>query len=96
MILAAKKHKVFKYNQDDILEILTDYLAEESGFDTFQSKAILLGSPDRDLRLITVIGELDDDSIADIDLEDIDNSMDYNGSHSDLDERFLYNADEKK
>ncbi|MCQ6276628.1 hypothetical protein JMM81_17075 [Bacillus sp. V3B] len=94
--MSKKKQKIFKYNQDDILEILTEHLAEEGGFDTFQSKAILLGTPDKDLRLITVIGELDDDGITDIDLDEIDKSMDYNGSHSDLDERFYLNRNDKK
>ncbi|MGM0885261.1 MAG: hypothetical protein ACQEXQ_29990 [Bacillota bacterium] len=75
------KRKTFKFNEDDILEILTEYLAEESGFGTFQSRAILLGTPGKDLRLISVIGDLEDDDISKLDLEDIDNKIEYNGSH---------------
>ncbi len=90
------KRKVYKYNQDDILEILTEHLAEKGGFNTFQSRAILLGSPDKNLRLITVVGELDDDDINDIDLDELDKSMDYNGTHSNLDERFYFNPNDKK
>lgn len=75
------KRKTFKFNEDDILEILTEYLAEESGFGTFHSKAILLGTPGKDLRLISVIGDLEDDDISELDLEDIDNKIEYNGSH---------------
>lgn len=73
--------KVFKYNEDDILEILSEYLAEENGFDTFQSKAILKGTPNKDLRLIAVIGELEDNKIGKLDLDDIDKSIEFNGSH---------------
>ncbi|MDX1699359.1 MAG: hypothetical protein R3250_02015 [Melioribacteraceae bacterium] len=75
------KREVFKFNEDDILEILSEYLAEEYGFDTFQSTAIIKGEPTKDLRLIAVIGELEDDDIAKIDLDYIDKKMDYNGSH---------------
>jgi hypothetical protein len=84
----SQKRKIFKYNQDDILEILTEYLAEENGFDTFQSKAILMGSPGKDLRLIAVIGDLDDDDISNLDLEELDKEIDFNGSHSNLDDSF--------
>ncbi|MGO4185806.1 hypothetical protein AB4Z17_32230 [Paenibacillus sp. TAF43_2] len=75
------KRKTFKFNEDDILEILTEYLAEENGFETFQSRAILLGRPGKDLRLISVIVDLEDDDISKLDLEDIDNKIEFNGSH---------------
>ncbi|MGO4548924.1 hypothetical protein AB4Z29_29460 [Paenibacillus sp. 2TAB23] len=75
------KRKTFKFNEDDILEILTEYLAEENGFETFQSRAILLGTPGKDLRLISVIVDLENDDISKLDLEDIDNKIKFNGSH---------------
>ncbi|MED4402204.1 hypothetical protein [Metabacillus fastidiosus] len=84
------KRKIFKYNEDDILEILSEYLAEETRFDTYQSTAILLGTPGKDLRLIAVVGSEDDDDITKLNLEDIDNEVNYNGTHSDLDDRFLF------
>ncbi|MEH7073788.1 hypothetical protein [Neobacillus drentensis] len=77
------KRKVFKYNEDDILELLSEYLADENGFDTFRSKTILKGTPNKDLRLIAVIGELEDDNISKLDLDDIDKSIEFNGSHKD-------------
>jgi len=77
------KRKVFKLNEDDILEILSEHLAEESGFDTFQSQAILLGTPGNDLRLVAVVGDLEDDEISGIDLEEMDIELNYNGSHPD-------------
>jgi len=83
------KRKIFKYNEDDILEILSEYLGDETGFDTYQSTAMLLGTPGKDLRLIAVIGNGIDDDITKLNLEEIDNEIDYNGTHSDLDDRFL-------
>lgn len=77
----SEKRKIFKYNEDDILEILSEYLAVENGFNTFQSRTLLLGTPGKDLRLIAVVGELEDDDIMNLDLEEIDKKMDYNGSH---------------
>lgn len=46
--MTKKKRKIIKFNQVDILEILTEHIAEENGFDTWHSKLILLGSPDKD------------------------------------------------
>ena len=63
------------------MEILSEYLAGENGFNTFQSRTLVLGTPGKDLRLIAVVGELEDDDITNLDLEDIDKEMDYNGSH---------------
>lgn len=59
-------------------------------------QAILLGSLGKDLRLITVIGEFDDDDITDIDLLEIDKSIDYNGSHSKMDDSFYFNPSDYK
>lgn len=75
------KKKVFKYNEDDILEILTEYLAEANGFATFNARAILLGTPNRDLRLVAIVGEPEDESISKLDLEEFDKNIDFNGSH---------------
>ncbi|MGF9977303.1 hypothetical protein [Viridibacillus arvi] len=75
------KRKIFKYNEDDILEILSEYLSEENGFDTFYSRSIILGTPGKDLRLVAVIGDLDDINIAKLNLEEIEKESDYNGTH---------------
>lgn len=76
-----KQALLFKFNEDDILEILTEYLAEKSGFGTFTSKAILLGTPSEDLRLIAVVADLEQ-NLSEYNLEEIDKSMDFNGDHS--------------
>ncbi|MFB5284683.1 hypothetical protein [Peribacillus sp. Hz7] len=91
-----KKRKVFKYNQDDILEILMEYLAEENGFNTFQSKAMLAGNVDEGIRLIAVIGDLEDDDICKLDLDKVDKENDFNGTHSNLDENFYFKDNKKQ
>lgn len=77
----SKKRKIFKYNEEDILEILSEYLAEENGFDTFQSRAILVGESNKNLRAIIVIGDSEDDEISKLNLENIDSNIGFNGSH---------------
>lgn len=57
---AARKY--FKYNEDDILEILTEYIAKDSS-------AKLLVDEDDNVRLIAVIGDLDE----------LDKKINYNG-----------------
>ena len=76
-----KKRKTFKLNEDDILEILSEHLAAKSKFDTFWSQSSLIGEAGKDLRLISVIGELEDSDIKDLDLEEIDKKIDFNGDH---------------
>jgi hypothetical protein len=77
-----KKKLFFKYNEDDILEILTEYLAKENRFKKFFARAEILGSPGSDLRLVAVIGDSEDSSINDIDLKAIDKENKYNGPHT--------------
>ncbi|MED4402587.1 hypothetical protein ABET41_09680 [Metabacillus fastidiosus] len=89
-MIKNNKRKIFKYNQDDILEILSKYLGDKTEFDTYQSTAILLGTPGKGLRLIAVVGSEDDDDITKLNLENIDNKVDCNGTHSDLDDGFLF------
>ncbi|MCL1698796.1 hypothetical protein [Lysinibacillus sp. Bpr_S20] len=85
------KRKIFKYNEDDILEVLSEYLGDETGFDTYQSTAMLLGTPGKDLRLIAVIANGNEGDMTKLNLEDIDKEIDFNGTHSDLDDRFILN-----
>lgn len=78
---STTNRKVFKYNEDDMLEILSEYLADANGFDTFSSRSILFGAPGKDLRLISVIGELGDNEILNLDFQELDRQMDFNGTH---------------
>ncbi|WP_256711036.1 hypothetical protein [Paenibacillus sp. FSL A5-0031] len=40
-----------------------------------------MGTQGKDLRLISVIGDLEDDDISKLELEDIDNKTVFNGTH---------------
>ncbi|KAF1083694.1 hypothetical protein SPSYN_03151 [Sporotomaculum syntrophicum] len=77
-----KKKLYIKYNEDDILEIVTEYLAKEHGFEEFNSRAQLLGTPGVDIRVVAVIGESKDDSVNDVNLNEMDLKTEYNGPHS--------------
>lgn len=76
------KKVTLKFDEDDILEILTEYLAKEYGFEEFNARAKIVGMPGNDLRMIAVIGDSKDKSISEVDLDMIDLKIDYNGSHS--------------
>ena len=75
---------ILKYSEDDILEIVTEYMAEKHKFEEFRSKSIILGTPGIDLRLVAIIAELDDDSIKNINLEELELTVGYNGEHSQI------------
>jgi hypothetical protein len=75
-----QKRKIFKVSEDDIIEILTDHFAEEYGFETYQSVTLIKGTPEEDLRLIAVIGDYDDNEMDDLDLDKLDQKMDFNRS----------------
>ncbi len=77
-----KKTVTLKYSEDDILEIVTEYMAEKYKFGEYRSKSMIFGTPGKDLRLVATIGDLDDESIRDKNLEEVDLKIDYNGEHS--------------
>ena len=72
--------KYFKYNKDDILEILTETLAIACGFDTFNSKSDLIIDNGK-IFFIGAIGKLEDDGINKADLTKLYKEMEYNGTH---------------
>ena len=74
------KHFI-KLDSDDIMEILLEYYQERFEEGDY-AKGILLGSADKELRFVAVFGKAEDDEIQDIDLEQIDRQMDYNGEHA--------------
>ena len=76
-----KKIKYIKLESDDILEIVLEYYQEQ--FDHSEcARGIILGTPDKDLRLIAVFGDIDNENIDNIDLEEVDKNMDYTGDHA--------------
>lgn len=71
--------KFFKLNEDDILEIVSEYVAEKTGIKEFSSKSIALGTPLQDLRVIVAVSN---ESLSDIDLLSVDKEIEFNGEHS--------------
>lgn len=67
-----KSSKVFKYNQDDILEILIERLGEELELDSFLNNAVIVGTLGEDLRLIAAVGDEDNSNIGKLKLFGMD------------------------
>ena len=80
VLMMDNKRKYFKYNEQDILKILSEYLHANSNSESINSQAILLGETAKDLRLIAVIGDGKDEELFVTDLEEIDKKIDFNGS----------------
>ena len=73
------KRKYFKYNEQDILKILSEYFHTNSDSESINSQVILLGETAKDLRLIAVVGDGEDEELFETDLEEIDKKIDFNG-----------------
>jgi hypothetical protein len=85
--------KIFKLNEDDILEIISEQLAEEAGFGEFSSRTQLFGAVGKDLRIVSVIDSDNSKLLKDIDMKEIDEKTEFNGSHSFLENNPKFNLD---
>ena len=74
-------NKYFKYNKDDILEIITEYLAEENGFETFIASSNLI-IENGVVSFVAAIGELGNEEVDSINLNELFKEMNFNGTHS--------------
>ena len=74
-----KDVQLFKLNEDDILEIVSEYVAKRTGIKEFSSKSIVLGNPSKDLRIIVAVSNK---SLSEINLLSVDKEIEYNGDHS--------------
>lgn len=84
-------HKYFKLNEDDILSIVKDYLIEQTEVETTQVNLKLVITPESDINLVAAVGKLEDDSIEQVDLQEIGKQINYNGPVSSLNDSFLVN-----
>ena len=71
-----KTPKVFKFSEDNILKMLTEYIAEKIGIEEFSAKAILLGTSGEDLRYVSIIADASLD-LEQSDLINIDNNYSF-------------------
>lgn len=76
------KRQYFKLNEDDILGIVSDYLSTQVAFETFDSKLQFIENEQGDYRIIAAYGELEDEGIASLDFEKLDEELDFNGERS--------------
>lgn len=70
----------FKLNQDDIMEIVSEHIAEKCKKRCFQTKSLILGEPGKDLRMLIAVGNSKDRLDFDT-LYELDETMPYNGDH---------------
>ncbi len=73
-----RKPLFIKLNEDDILEILLEHY-QDQGYEF--GKGLILGSPGNGLRFIGALGPYSNKSLVECDLIQVDESMDFNGSH---------------
>ncbi len=81
-----------KLDEDDILEILIEHFQDDELRGFSKACGCLLGKPGEDMRFIGVFSK-SDDQIFDLDLEEIDKKIDYNGSHAFLKNHPEFNLD---
>ena len=73
--------RYFKYNKDDILEIVTEALAQENGLGTFNARADLV-IDNGEIFFVGAIGELENSEVDTVDLKKLFSEMAYNGTHA--------------
>lgn len=82
------KRQYFKLNEDDILGIVSDYLSTQVDFETFKSRLAFVENEDNEYRIIAAYGELEDESIDEIDFEVLDKTLKFNGERSTMPKEF--------
>lgn len=82
------KRQYFKLNEDDILGIVSDYLSTQVDFETFKSRLAFVENEDNEYRIIAAYGELEDESIDEIDFEVLDKTLKFNGARSTMPKEF--------
>lgn len=73
--------KYIKLDKDDILEILLEHFQDQFE-DAEYAEGIILGTSEKELRFIGVFGNYDNDEIRNVNLEEVDRNMEYNGDHA--------------
>ena len=80
--MMEKKRHYFKLNEDDILNIVNDYINSTMEDSTCQTRLQFLS--DEGHTIIAVTGELDDIALANLDLKEYAKTVEYNGEYSKL------------
>ena len=70
-----------KLDIDDIIEIVIEHYYNKLD-NVNEAKGIILGTPDNELRFVGAFCNNEEATVSNIDLENIDETMEYNGEHS--------------
>lgn len=90
------KHNYFKLNEDDILSIVKDYLLTQLDYNQSQGNLALVQSENNEIHLIAAFGEVSDNSIQNLDLKNLANTISLNGPISSLQNEFHTKSSEAK
>lgn len=85
------KHNYFKLNEDDILHIVKDYLLSQLDLEQSQGNLGIVQAGDGAIHVVAAFGEVDDDSVEELDLPSLANEIALNGPISSLDDSFHMN-----
>ena len=70
-----------KLNQDDIMSIVCEVVAEKTKIKEFATRGMIVGEISNDLRMIIAVSDSYDE-LKKIDLMEMDKKLNYNGVHS--------------
>ncbi len=79
---SSQEYQYFKLNRDDILSIVKDYLANEVTFKDGHTSTLNFMGNNEGIRIVAVFGDIDSTNIEQIDLEEIDKKIEFNGPWS--------------
>ncbi len=74
------KRKFFKLNIDDVMEIVSEYLATSEGFECFSTNTKIVEENGK-WYMVIAIGNLEDKGIDYINMEELSQKIEYNGNH---------------
>ena len=84
------KHNYFKLNEDDILSIVKEYLLTQLVYNQSQGNLALVQSENNEIHLVAAFGEVNDDSIQNLDLKNLASTISLNGPISSLKDEFQF------
>ena len=85
------KHNYFKLNEDDILSIVKEYLFIQLNYNQSQGNMALVQSENNEIHIVAAFGEVNDDSIQNLDLKNLASTISLNGPISSLKDEFQFN-----
>lgn len=85
------KHNYFKLSDDDILSIVKEYLLTQLDYNQSQGNMALVQSENNEIHIVAAFGEVNDDSIQNLDLKNLASTISLNRPISSLKKEFQFN-----